>query len=306
MALFVSCLASVYHSTVASEFRSSLDSLLAGISLPDEVVVVVDGPISDPLDQLLRSYCNLGFVKVVRRRLNQGLAIALNAGLEVCTGQIVCRFDTDDINHLSRIFEVKRAFEADPALDIVGSSIYEFHEMNHRLIALSIKGVPEKHSAIVKKMDYANPFNHPSIAFKRSSILAIGGYSHMPSFEDYYLWLSARKAGLRFGNICRPLVYMRSSGLLARRSGFGYARSEAQFYSCCLVNHLVNPLFVPVFVVRCLSRLLPACLQYFQASLPWRDRAAIGDCPQLWYWLAAEKSTQCLPAVGEPYWTEWA
>ena len=306
MELTVSCLGSVYFATVASELRSSLDSLLAGTHLPDEIVVVVDGPVGSDLDLLLRSYCALGVVKIVRLSSNQGLAAALNAGLAVCVGEIVCRFDTDDINLPSRILETKQAFASDPLLDIVGSSVYEFVEDAKYSVTLSLKSVALRHSSIVKNMDYANPLNHPSVAFKRSSIADIGGYIHMKFFEDYYLWLRARKARLRFGNISIPLVFMRRSGSLSRRSGLGYARCELKFLFSCTSKRLLNPLLIPLFLLRCLSRLLPSSFQRFQSLLPWRCPVSIDDAPQLLQWLAYEKPECIRQAVGHAYWTDWS
>lgn len=304
--LSITCLGSVYSATIVSQFRSSVDSLLAGDYQPDEIVVVVDGPISSDLDFVIQLYSKYGYIRTVRLSSNQGLANALNAGMSISSSDIICRFDTDDISLPSRLCHVRRAFESDSRLDVFGSAIIEFSVGDDGRVATNLKKVPLRHPAIVKRMRYANPMNHPSVAFRRSSVQAIGGYRHMQYFEDYYLWLLASKAGLRFGNVETPLVCMRRTDLLSRRSGLRYALNEANFYFCCLAQGLISPLLMPLFALRCSSRLLPSFLQSFQSFLPWRIKASLQDCPQLPLWLSSENNADVVPGVGVPYWTAWS
>ena len=285
--MFISCLGSVYRKTVPSQFSTSIDSLLDSQCPPTEIVLVVDGPISDSLESLIGAYSHNTYFKVVRLSANQGLARALNAGLKMCSSEIVCRFDTDDINLSTRLHCIRQAFESDPDLDIIGSSIFEFNQ-DLNLLSVRLKKVAVKHADIVKRMNLVNPLNHPSVAFKKSSIMAIGGYQHMPFFEDYYLWLIARHCRLRFANIEVPLVCMRRSGLLRRRSGLRYALHEARFFSTCLQNSYISPLLLPLIALRILSRLMPGAIQQYQSYLPWRFPASSNECLELLKWLAFE------------------
>ena len=298
----VSCLGSVYKNTLASQCRTAIDSLLAGDCLPSEIVVVVDGPIAADLDSLLFSYSRAGYVTLVRLSTNQGLARALNAGLAICSSEIICRFDTDDINLPSRLSSICTAFEADPTLDILGSSIFEFTE-EPSSISVRLKKAAAGHAVIIKRLNYVNPLNHPSVAFRRSSICSIGGYRHMRFFEDYFLWLIARRGGLRFGNLAAPLVCMRRAGLLMRRSGLQYALDEARFCCFSIKNGLISPFSVFAFALRCISRLMPGFLQQFQSYLPWRASSSSDACPELLQWLAFEANAGLASEVGYPYWS---
>lgn len=291
---------------MVSEFRTSVDSLLAGSCIPDEIVIVVDGPIRSDLGLTLAAYERNGIIKTLNLSTNQGLGIALSAGLEICSGTLVCRFDTDDINHPARIFEIKKVFEAHPSLDIVGSYVYEFFEASYGELSVFLKSVPCGHHSIINKMNFVNPLNHPSVAFKKSSVQSLGGYNNMLFFEDYYIWLLARRAGLRFGNLHKPLVFMRRAELFSRRSGYFYAYCELKFYLTCIRRGLLNPFYVPLFIIRVLSRLLPPYLQRFQGLLPWRQPVGIGDSPLVSLWLSAEKKTNSLLLPGYPYWLGWA
>ena len=285
----VSCLCSVYIRTVASQFHSSIDSLLAGSLHPDEIIVVVDGPISSELDRVISSYSDLGEITVVRLPANQGLAHALNAGLRVCACELVCRFDTDDINLSTRLEEICVAFKSEPTLDIIGSSIYEFTEYRGRLQSFRLKRAVEGHDSIARTLDFLNPINHPSVAFRRNSIVSIGGYIHMPYFEDYYLWLIARRHGLRFANITKPLVCMRATELLARRTGIKYLLYEADFCISAFRNKLIRPQLLPYFLLRLAMRLFPRLLDGCRSICQSLSSNKAEECPELTKWLALEK-----------------
>jgi len=285
----VSGLCSVYIRTVASQFRSSIDSLLAGSLRPEEIVVVVDGPVSNELNMLISSYSDLGTITVVRLPANLGLAHALNAGLRVCACELVCRFDTDDINLSTRLEEICVAFKSEPTLDIIGSSIYEFIEYRGRLQSLRLKKAVADHDSIARRLDWKNPINHPSVAFRRDSVLSIGGYIHMPYFEDYYLWLIARQHGLHFANISKPLVCMRTTELLSRRTGLKYSLYEASFCINAFRNKLIKLHLLPCFLLRLAMRNFPILLNGFRSSFQSLSSCQTNECPELTKWLDLEK-----------------
>ena len=69
-----------------------------------------------------------------------------------------------------------------------------------------------KQKDIKKMIPFRNPFNHPSICFKLSSIKSLdGGYRDIPYYEDYDLWI-------RLSDICmmthipEPLSFVRETG----------------------------------------------------------------------------------------------
>jgi hypothetical protein len=190
----------------------------------------------------------------------------------------------------------RRVFDSEPYLDILGSYVFEFSSSHGHVTALAIKKVPLSHSQISLAINYKNPLNHPSVAFRRLKILSIGGYRHRRFFEDYQLWLVARSAGLKFANLPVPLVFMRRDAALSRRSGFSYAYCELLFFLYLVRRRLVSFVWTPVFVARIISRLLPSSLQRFQDILPWRTRLCSKDQPELISWISSE---QCAVSVSD-------
>ena len=267
----ISCLGSVYAGSSVSEVADSINSLINGSLLPDEIVLVIDGPVCNDMHFELTRFEHNGRFKLYPLLFNQGLGNALAQGLSMCSNDVVVRFDTDDLNLEDRLMEIAYTFASDPTLDIVGSSIIEFDPGKQPRVKCRLKTSPLVDRKIKSALNYKNSMNHPSVAFRKSSILSIGSYEHVHYFEDYFLWLKARKARLKFANLNYPLVLMRRPPLSSRRSGIGYALCEISFCKKAIFRGLLNPVYIPLFVLRILSRVLPASLQSFQDHLPWRS-----------------------------------
>jgi hypothetical protein len=74
---------------------------------------------------------------------------------------------------------------------------------------------------------FRDPFNHPTVVYRRSAVQAAGGYSDMALMEDYLLFTRMVAGGARPGNLAEPLVcYRVGAGAYARRGGTRLLRSE--------------------------------------------------------------------------------
>lgn len=73
-----------------------------------------------------------------------------------------------------------------------------------------------------------NPMNHMTVLFRKSSVLAVGGYEDMKGFEDYYLWGRMLAAGYRLANLPEVCVLARVAGLQSRRGGWKYFRQTVR------------------------------------------------------------------------------
>ncbi len=220
-----SVLMSVYSGENAVNLRASIQSVLASEFLPAEFVLVVDGPVDDSLESVINSFPTLN---VVRLPVNQGLGAALNEGLKHVTYDIVARMDSDDICMPSRLG--KEFARMSEGLDIVSSSILEFEGDISNITGR--RELPLTQDEIIAFSKKRNPFNHPSVMFRKASVLAAGGYdSNFPYFEDYDLWIRMLMNGARAANIEEPLLYMRTNeGMFLRRGGREYGRIMLSFH----------------------------------------------------------------------------
>ena len=224
-----SVLLSVYGKEVPDFLDEALRSLERQSLIPDEIVVVKDGPLTPELEKVLERHVHNGNgipYRMVQLAENRGLGEALNAGLKYCRYPWVARMDTDDIATEDRFAAQMEYLQRHPELDILGGWICEFDEADPAECARE-RRVPETHEAIVRFAKYRNPMNHMTVIFRKEAVEEAGGYRPMPGMEDYYLWMRMLQRGKRFANLPRVLVRARAGrAMLRRRQGLRYAGYE--------------------------------------------------------------------------------
>lgn len=261
----ISVLVVVYDGDCDHHFRESLQSLEALMPMPDEVVVVQNGPISDHKRQSILELSGYVAVQSVLIPINVGLSRALNIGLSKCKNRFVMRHDADDICMPFRIALFMRSLEALPEVpSVVGFLIDEFSDSPSHCHAT--RWVPLGFSSLASPFNliFRNPFNHVTVFIDLWAIeKAVGSRSIYPlidGFEDYALWLRLHKLRLTGYNfpLSSVLVRLNGSGMVRRRRGFSYCLREfkLRFYMLKSLGMVYFPLillagFVRIFVFSC-------------------------------------------------------
>ncbi len=224
-----SVLLSVYQKEKPEYFRQSLDSILSQTCLPTQIVLVEDGPLTEELYREVEALSQrTDRLKVVPLKENMGLGKALNIGIRECDYELVARMDTDDIAFPDRFALQIEAFERDPELGLCGGYVEEFIDSVENVV--SVKKVPLKDEEIRRYAKKRNPFNHPTVMFKKSEVEKAGGYQHALYFEDYYLWMRMLKNRVKAKNIDRALLHFRTGAdMYQRRGGFAYMKHAVAF-----------------------------------------------------------------------------
>ncbi|WP_242613939.1 glycosyltransferase [Actinomadura roseirufa] len=207
---------------VRAAFRSSVDDQTLR---PDQVVLVQDGPVPPGLAACLRDLAATSPVEVafVRLEHNRGLGLALDAGLQAARHDIVARMDADDVAMPHR-FQVQVPLVRSGA-DLVGAGLLEFGADIGDIVGRRIP--PSDPVDIARYSRLHDPFNHPTVVYRRSAVIAAGGYGDLPLMEDYWLFVRMIAAGARMVNVAEPLVYYRvGDGAYERRGGRDLLRSE--------------------------------------------------------------------------------
>lgn len=259
-----SVLLSLYAKESPTFLASSLDSIFHQTLLPTEIILVKDGPLTAELDAIVSDYAvRYPVLKVVALPQNQGLGRALNEGLKHCSYDIVARMDTDDISKPDRFEKQIAVFRKHPELDLVGAWIDEFEEDIHHVI--STRKLPERHEDVMSYATRRNPVNHPVVMFRKSAVLAAGGYQHFPLFEDYFLWVRMLKNGAKFYNIQESLLYFRTSpNMFKRRGGWKYAMDEVRFQNVMRKMKMITwGRFLMNVAIRFPARIIPNSLRGF-------------------------------------------
>lgn len=249
-------LGSIYKNTQAEELKETLDSIKDQTLKPKNIILVIDGFISNDVNCIVEEYIKILPIKIIYIKENVGLGPALRIGMQKCKSDIILRFDTDDINFKNRAyFTVKELAEGD--VDIVGSNIYEFISNPNKLI--SKKKMPLSHKAISRTLLYRNPINHPTVGFLKKSVIQLkGGYRKFPFYEDYDLWIRALHNNLKFKNIDKELVAVRINEQRKRRKGLNLLGSEIRlFFTFSEKDILHGLIFLPFLLCRLAFILLP-------------------------------------------------
>lgn len=240
----VSVLMAVYKNDRPDWLRLAINSVLEQTYRADEVVVVVDGPVSHAIQQVLMDYGDQ--LTVLRLKKNQGLWKALNQGLAIARGELIARMDADDIALPDRLEKQVAQFRLNPALDLVGGQIAEFENDIDNIIAY--RRVPLKQEAIVNFARFRSPFNHPTVMYKKTSVAAVGGYHNLQRTEDYDLWIRMLQSGARCINIDDVILYYRvSQANVHRRTNQINYREMKQLYYRSYKSGVIN-CFEYVFV----------------------------------------------------------
>lgn len=211
-----SILSSVYFKEKPEFLEQSIVSMLEQTKPTDDYVIVRDGPLTDELDAVLKKYRESNSnIKIISLEKNSGLGAALNVGLKHCKNELVARMDTDDIADKQRCEMQLEEFEKNSELDIVGTFMYEFSDNPNRIE--SIKTVPVTQEEIYKFGKRRNPFNHPTVMYKKSTVMNYGGYPETHRGEDIDLFTRMIFNKCKTKNIDKPLLKYRSSADMFKR-----------------------------------------------------------------------------------------
>lgn len=259
---------SCYKGDKSNELKEAVLSIsLYQTCPPDEIILVIDGPVGVDLSTTIAELQSLiSYLKVYPLNENVGLGRALNFGLNKCKNEVIARMDSDDISIADR-FEKQIEYMERNSLDIMSCYIEEFSQKNNR-----IRRVPLEQVLIYKSLPHKSPFNHVGVMFKKSKIIAVGGYQDMYFKEDVSLWIRLLfgTETIKAGNIAAVLVRARfDEATIARRRGWKYLKSEynlLRMYLSRLKHFEISPVIMflfrtvpsrlaPTFIVKLLYKL---------------------------------------------------
>ncbi len=235
-----SVLMSVYYHDNPDYIRRAVESVFQQTVVPDQVVMVVDGPVPEECRSVLHSLCDqYSQFEVYPLEQNGGLGKALKYGLEKCRYEYVARMDSDDISHPTRFEKQIKCLEGDPDLSLVGSNISEFTVSPDQIVSQRV--VPEQDEEIKKYAKSRCPFNHPTVFFKKAEVMRCGGYQHFLYNEDYFLWIRMILGGCKFYNIQESLLFFHiDRNTFARRGGKTYFQQEKAIFKFMRQNGLIS------------------------------------------------------------------
>lgn len=235
-----SVLMSIYWKDNPMLIQEAVESVLNQTVQPSELLVAVDGPVSKEIMSVLKKYeKDIKNFKIISFQKNEGRGIVLQKVLPICTFELVALVDADDINLPHRFEKLLNIFIADDKVSAAGGYIQEIDYDTKK--KKSIKTVPLSEENAKKYAKYRSPINQPTVMFKKSAVLAAGGYKQLYLMEDYFLWIRMINKGFKICNIPEILVNMRiNDNLYARRGGYKYFLSNKKIYDTMLELNMIN------------------------------------------------------------------
>lgn len=231
---------SVYKNDKKEYLEQALRSVCDQTLLPDEVYVVIDGPIPDDLKETLERFNKTyAFFTFHHLSVNRGLGNALRIAIQNCKYDLVIRMDSDDISSPNRFETLIFEYLKEPA-DVIGSWTLGFFG-DFENAAFSKYTNKLRDSDIKKALSRGSPVSHVSVLLNKKAVLESGNYQDLYYHEDYYLWARMIKNGCSFRNIPFFLVYVRCGADQAKRhGGLKYYRAERQLRRFMLSNGLIS------------------------------------------------------------------
>lgn len=225
-----SVLVCVYYKDDPVIFKEVLQSIYDQTLQLTELVIVVDGPVPEDLENAIRGTESVseenGYeLKIIWLKVNRGHGRARNIGVESCAHDIIVLCDADDYNKAERFEMLHDAMISSQGFSVVGSDVVELSKEFGTPIGR--REVKEHHDEIIKDMAVRCPFNQMTVALRKSDVISVGGYRDVFNNEDYDLWIRLATAGFKFCNIKKTLVNATvNQDFYSRRGGIKYFISE--------------------------------------------------------------------------------
>lgn len=245
---------SVYKNDNAAHFDRALESITKLQTIkPDEIILVVDGPVPDAINDVIDKYsAEWDLFQIIRFPQNRGLGNALKAAVEKASNEWIARMDSDDVACADR-FEQQLKYIADnPEVDIVGGDITEFVDDEKNIVGKRV--VPKCNKELNQYLKKRCPFNHMTVMYKKKAVLESGGYLDWFWNEDYYLWLRMHLNGCVFANTGTVLVNVRTGAdMYGRRGGKKYFKSEIKLQKYMLKHKIIS---VDIYLTNVIKRVV--------------------------------------------------
>lgn len=216
----------IYKKDDPEQLDIALDSICTQSYPAEEIYLVIDGPISSELRDVIRKYSNAyGNFTINELKENGGLGNALRIAVENCRNELIFRMDSDDISAPGRFRKQMEEYVREPA-DVIGSFTLGFFGDLYQG-DISAFTPSQSNEKIRNSVQHGTPVSHVTVLMRKKAVINAGNYMDLYYHEDYFLWVRMISAGCTFRNIPDYLVYVRCGENQAyRHGGIKYFRAE--------------------------------------------------------------------------------
>ncbi len=185
---------------IAEAIRSVLEQTFTDY----EILIINDGS-TDGTANIVKQF-NDARIRLIKQS-GQGIAIALNKGIQEAKGSYIARFDADDICFPERLQKQVKFLDDNPDYVLAGGDAEYIAESGEHLFDFRCTG--HSHEEIMNQLYVYCPFIHSGVMYRKEAVIKAGGYSpDAHNIEDYLLWVQLVKYG-RYANLPEQLIKVR-------------------------------------------------------------------------------------------------
>ncbi|MFA6174945.1 MAG: glycosyltransferase [Phycisphaerae bacterium] len=201
----------------------AIESILAQ-SFKDFEFIIVENGSTDKTWEIIQSYKD-GRIKSFQTPIKQ-LSFNLNFGMIQTDAEYIARMDSDDIARPSRLQKQVEFLSANPDVCVLGSAFEKFGDSlgQHKIVLM-----PQTNEKIRKKIAFRFCLCHPTVMFRRQTIVDAGGYQGGRYCQDVDLWLRlSRDREIKFANLSDVLLDYRIHIAQAKGSRESFVMNSIQ------------------------------------------------------------------------------
>ena len=185
----------------ANFLEQAVKSILDQTFTDWELIAINDGS-TDNSSSIIKAFKCSRIVLIEQR--NQGVAVALNVGIEKARGQFIARMDADDVCDKKRFAKQVDFLDKHAEIDVVGCYariIDSKGYFNGKILKKACSTI-----AIYRTLIVGNPMIHPSVMIRRKVFEELGKFDLVQNrAEDYDFWVRGGKK-LRMFNMPMTLL----------------------------------------------------------------------------------------------------
>jgi glycosyltransferase involved in cell wall biosynthesis len=218
--------------------KEAMDSILNQTFENFEFLIVNDGS-ADGSREIVGQYTDPR-IRILDNDHNIGHPKSLNRGLAVARGELIARFDANDVSLRDRLAKQVRFMREHPDVAVVGGQMIAIDTYGRRIRSLEFPK-PVTETGIRFYFLFDSPLIHPATMYRRSIIWdQLGGYN--PTFtgeEDAELWTRVA-AERKVTNLSDKIVRLRHDSRSTTYDTFQTYRAGylERITTCCSTNLL--------------------------------------------------------------------
>lgn len=214
-------------SLIVPAFNESVDILDESLSslmtqtFADFECIVVDESTRPESAQACESICardaRFRYVHPAKRL---GLPDSLNLAISMARGELLARFDSDDVCAPERLAIQVAFMDSHPEVGVVGGGLEIIDEKG---CLTAMRKYPQSFLDIARQMQFTTALAHPTVVYRATVARAHGAYDPCYRYsEDLDLWLRWLNRGIVFANVPDVLVRYRQVQMRRHRDHWNF------------------------------------------------------------------------------------